>query len=136
MNKYSLTKLSNFQISVLKSMSEYLQAVVKGECECKESALKNIAENIHYMAQLAEDQAKKEELQTAHDGSQWYECMEQACKDCFFYEQMVKNDIDIPESQFAWECAYEVYERILKLGTILKLNYFLKPMSPKEWYAK
>jgi hypothetical protein len=56
--------------------------------------------------------------------------MEEACKDCFFYEKMVENEIDLPESEVAWQCAYEDYEKVLSLGETLKLTYFLEPKKP------
>ena len=130
-SKYSLTKLSNLQIQMLGSMGEYLLGLVNDEFEFEKDSLKSIAEQIQYMVDLASKQNKKEELALSHHREQWYERMEEACKDCFFYEKMVEDGVDLPESQYAWQCAYEEYEKILSFGETLKLSFYLAPKNPK-----
>ncbi len=130
MNKYSLTKLSNLQIAMLGSIGGYLSGVANDEFKFNKKSIKSIAEQLQYMVDLASKQNEREELELSHHREQWYKRMEEACKDCFFYEKMVENEIDLPESEVAWQCAYEDYEKVLSLGESLKLTYFLEPKKP------
>ena len=131
MNKYSLTKLSNLQIAMLGSMGGYLLGVVNDEFEFKKDSLKSVAKQLLFMVDLATKQNEEEELELSHHREQWYKRMEEACKDCFFYEKMVEDGVDLPESQYAWQCAYEEYEKILSFGETLKLSFYLAPKNPK-----